>query len=371
MPSCIQKRVCSPIWDPWDPIHTLKNGDHLLTSVEFTVTNLCNLRCEHCAVGDSLSVKEKNHIPVENLIKRLDEIDDLRTLSITGGEPALNPLIVHNVIVPLLKYADSRGVYTQVNSNLTLPLSRYEDWVDYVDVLHISYNYRDSKDFHKIVFSKSHNDVPLHYAESLYERMLENARYLANNDIFLSAESLLSPFTIQYLSKMHKDIVDMGCKRHEIHPLYPSSFAKGMRLISLDEYTKAIKSLLRHKDPDIWILLGTVPIFPCSDNKEDREFWYSLQDFNNVTVRQDPDGRNRLNIDIFSGNVYTTDFDVNTPLGNIKESSLNKIFSKWINKDAKSYHCCCPEARCLGPNILVASTYYPGVDFTTRKAKSI
>jgi hypothetical protein len=45
----------SPSNDPWDPLNSLQqNGKHVLTSVELTITNLCNMRCEHCAVGDAL-----------------------------------------------------------------------------------------------------------------------------------------------------------------------------------------------------------------------------------------------------------------------------------------------------------------------------
>ncbi|MFZ5824832.1 MAG: hypothetical protein ACOY94_10930 [Bacillota bacterium] len=32
------------------------------------------------------------------------------------------------------------------------------------------------------------------------------------------------------------------------------------------------------------------------------------------------------------------------------------------------YNCCCPEAGCTGPNLLVAQMYYPGVDFRRRRA---
>ena len=72
------------IWD------VQEYGKLTLTNIEFTTTYLCNLRCEHCAVGYTLQPKDPDGLPLELLFKRLDEIPHLRTLSITGGEPVLS-----------------------------------------------------------------------------------------------------------------------------------------------------------------------------------------------------------------------------------------------------------------------------------------
>lgn len=70
-PSSTTVRELSPSYDPWDPITSLrKHGRHVLTSVEMTVTNLCNMRCEHCAVGDSLTMKEGEMLPLKNMLDR-------------------------------------------------------------------------------------------------------------------------------------------------------------------------------------------------------------------------------------------------------------------------------------------------------------
>ena len=67
--------VLSPAYDPWDPILSLQqHGRHELTSVELTVTHLCNMRCEHCAVGDGLTMTEAPHLPLDLLFRRLDEV---------------------------------------------------------------------------------------------------------------------------------------------------------------------------------------------------------------------------------------------------------------------------------------------------------
>ena len=55
------------------------------------------------------------------IYRRLDEIPQLRTISITGGEPMFSKKSIKNIVKPLLKYAKDRGIYVQMNSNLTLP----------------------------------------------------------------------------------------------------------------------------------------------------------------------------------------------------------------------------------------------------------
>ncbi len=365
------KQPLTPEWDPWDPWYTRHvKGRYELTSVEFTVTQLCNLRCEHCAVGEMLAEVEGHPIPVEQLIRRLEEVDTLQTLSITGGEPVFNPKTVKEIIRPLLRYARERGIYTQVNSNLTLPLSRYEEWVEDVDVLHISYNYRDASDFHRIAFANHKQNPSPAVAEKLFTQMVENAKALSRAGIFVSAETFLSPFTAPHIESIHRDVASMGCLRHEIHPLYPSDFARDMELISLDDYRETVRRLLKARRPNVWILFGTLPFYPCSSRQEDIALWRELHREEGVTVRHDPDGRNRLNVNIFTGDIIVTDFGDVPPLGNILRDRLDEAFDRWLQHPvAQGLHCYCPAARCTGPNLLVANTYYPGVDFQRRKAR--
>jgi len=101
----------------------------------------------------------------------------------------------------------------------------------------------------------------------------------------------------------------------------------------------------------------------------DRELIHRLREAKNVTTRNDPDGRNRLNINIFTGDVIVTDFGDVEPLGNIQTESLQPMFAKWQKHTLnQKINCFCPAASCAGPNLLVANTYYPQIDFTERKA---
>lgn len=83
-----QKEPISIFNDPWEPYTDIEQyGQLTLSNVEFTTTNLCNMRCSHCAVGYTLQTKDPDILPMSLILQRLDEIPTLRTISITGGEP--------------------------------------------------------------------------------------------------------------------------------------------------------------------------------------------------------------------------------------------------------------------------------------------
>ncbi|UJF34702.1 radical SAM/CxCxxxxC motif protein YfkAB [Paenibacillus hexagrammi] len=360
----------SPAFDPWDPLRSYqKYGKHVLTSVELTITNLCNMRCEHCAVGDSLTMSEGPRIPVTELLRRLDQVEHLETISITGGEPSYQEKTVKEYILPVLRYARERGIRSQINSNLTLGLNRYEIIAPYLDVMHISFNYLNAEDFHRVGFVNSGHPVGLETASRMYEKMVENTIALSKGGLFVSAESMINTRTHEKLVDIHKLIVEMGCLRHEVHPMYPSSFAAHLPMLSLDELRAAIHRLLDDRNQDIWMLFGTLPFFACNDNIKDRELVKRMRDERNVTTRNDPDGRNRLNLNLFTGEVYVTDFANEPPLGNVLQDDLDTIFARWdSNPLNQRVNCYCSAASCCGPNLLVADSYYRNVDFKSRKA---
>ena len=369
-PTIYANQPVSPHNDPWDPLLSLRQyGRHVLTSVEFTVTNLCNMRCEHCAVGDSLSFVEPDKWPLAEVLKRLDEVEHLQTISITGGEPSFQRQTVNEYIIPLLKYARERGVKSQINSNLTLDYERYELIAPWLDVMHISFNYTDVDDFLAVGFSRANHDVPRASAVRMYEQMMENTRRLANGGLFVSAESMINYRTHLKLPRIHQLIAEMGCLRHEVHPMYPSSFARDLPVLTLEETRAAIERLLDARNPDIWMLFGTLPFFQCSPDAIERALLQRLREAPNVTVRNDPDGRNRLNVNLFDGNVYVTDFSDLSAVGHIASESLNDIFTRWTSHPYNErVNCYCPAAACCGPNLLVVDTYYRDVNFQSRHA---
>ncbi|WP_019155253.1 radical SAM/CxCxxxxC motif protein YfkAB [Robertmurraya massiliosenegalensis] len=365
------KKAITPSFDPWEAYMDIEQYKKLtLTNIEFTTTTLCNMRCEHCAVGYTLQPKDPNGLPFELLAKRLDEIPTLRSLSITGGEPMLSKKSVEQYVLPLLQYAHSRGVRTQMNSNLTLDLERYEKIAPYLDVLHISHNWGTLEDFVEGGFAMMERKPTFEQRAVLFQRMIENSRALSEAGVMVSAETMLSKRTLPHLEDIHRQIVEeMKCGRHEIHPMYPSDFASNLEVLSLDEVRAAIHHLLDIRDEETWMLFGTLPFYPCNKREEDLTLLKRLYNSKKVTVRNDPDGRSRLNVNIFTGDVIVTDFGDTPALGNIQRNSLQDAYEKWMQTDlAKSLNCHCPAVRCLGPNVLVKNSYYQDIDFQKRTA---
>jgi radical SAM/CxCxxxxC motif protein YfkAB len=365
-------KAITPQYDPWEAYMDMDQyGQLTLTNIEFTTTTLCNMRCEHCAVGYTLQSKDPTALPMDLILKRLDEIPTLRSLSITGGEPMLSLSSVKNYVVPLLKYAHERGVRTQINSNLTIELSRYEMIIPYLDVLHISHNWGTLEDFAEAGFARMESKPTYDQRIKYFERMIENSRALVKAGVTVSAETMLNKRTLPHLEKIHRQIVDeMLCQRHEIHPMYPSDFASNLETLSLDEIRNAIHHLLEIRNEDVWMLFGTLPFYACSSRAEDLALLEHLYKSKNVTVRNDPDGRSRLNINIFSGDIIVTDFGDTPSLGNIHATRLIDAFDKWNTSSlAKELNCHCPAVKCLGPNILVKNSYYQREDFSNLKAK--
>lgn len=356
-------------YDPWEPLYKAEPPQYKLTSIEFTVTNQCNLRCEHCAVGDTLSFQDGQALPMDLILKRLDEARDLLTISITGGEPMFSERTVNETIAPLLHYATERGIRTQINSNMTMPFSRYEKLLPYLDVMHISMNWRNAEDFYKIVYAKAQRTVSIKQAETLFNEMLENTRKLVEAGVFVSAETMINVRTHPHLKEIHDLIRELGCQRHEVHPMYASDFARDMELLTLDQLREAIHTLLDVRDEELWMLFGTLPFYACNPLPEDQAIIKRLRQAKNVTLRNDPDGRNRLNVNIFTGEVIVTDFGDVAPMGNVKDHPLEELYGRWQQSDLwNKLNCYCPSVGCAGPNVLVANSYYPETNFKLRKA---
>lgn len=203
----------SPSTDPWEAYKDVEQHGHMtLSNIEFTTTYLCNMRCEHCAVGYMLQPKDPDALPIELLFQRLDEIPHLRALSITGGEPMFSKKSVDNYVLPLLQYAHARGVKTQINSNLTMPIDRYYKIAPYLDVLHISHNWGTVDDFVDGGFANMERMPSREKRAEQFARMIKNSRLLSEAGVLVSAETMLNKRTLPHLERIHQQVVEeMKC----------------------------------------------------------------------------------------------------------------------------------------------------------------
>ena len=265
----------------------------------------------------------------------------------------------------------TEAVYTQINSNLTLDLDRYKLIAPYIDVLHISHNWTTEDEFIDTGFAMMERKPTRDQRKALFDRMITNSKALTDMGVFVSAETMLNKNTLPHLEKIHKQVVEeMGCQRHEIHPMYPSDFASALTTLTLEETHHAIEQILDFRDEHTWMLFGTLPFYPCSSNENSIKLLNRLKNTKNVSTRNDPDGRSRLNVSIFTGEVIVTDFGDAPKLGNIHTDTLPAIFDKWLTSPlSKSLNCHCPAVKCLGPNILVKNMYYKDDVFVSGSVK--
>ena len=240
-------------------------------------------------------------------------------------------------------------------------------------MLHISHNWGTIDDFVEGGFAMMERKPTYEQRAKLFERMITNSKALSDAGVLVSAETMLNKRTLPHIEHIHRQIVEeMGCKRHEVHPMYPSDFASNLEILTKDEIRSAIEHLLDIRDENIWMLFGTLPFYACSNDERDLATLRKLHLSKNVTVRNDPDGRSRLNVNIFDGNIIVTDFGDIPLLGNIQTSTLQEAYDRWCSsKTAKSLSCHCPAVKCLGPNILVKNSYYPTEDFLTKETNII
>lgn len=357
--------------DLWDPlaISSAKDG-YVLTNVEIAVTNLCNLRCQHCGVGNLLTMDEPALIPTRLLLHRLDEVKTLRTINITGGEPLFNRRVVEDVVFPLLRYAKDRGLLTQMNSNLTFELNHYLPLLEFVDILHISFNYCEAEDFAQIAFARRPR-WSKKAAYPLYEKLCENISRLSYMGLFISAETLLTTANLDRLPRINRLLATLGVRRQEVQTLFPSGFAAQASLPSLPSMIRALEQLLDQRVPEVWLLISCPPVFECTFDTA-RSLLRRLRETPNVSVRNCPDGRIRLNVNAVTGDVRISDLATLPPLGNICTDSLMDLHARWLidwngHPVLSRYSCCCPHLGCSGPCLVVGTTYYPDTDFRILK----
>jgi MoaA/NifB/PqqE/SkfB family radical SAM enzyme len=83
------------------------------------LTKRCNLRCSYCGVWRAHPPSELSTHGFFRIIDRLDGLG-VAQISFTGGEPLLR-----RDCFEIIEYAVRKGLWTQITSNGTLPLSRY------------------------------------------------------------------------------------------------------------------------------------------------------------------------------------------------------------------------------------------------------
>jgi radical SAM protein with 4Fe4S-binding SPASM domain len=86
--------------------------------VQLEITDICNLRCEHCYHFDTDNMPTTNDLGDEDIFLLVQKMIDCKVYSIvfTGGEPLLRP----KTLIKAIEMAKSAGMYVSINTNLLL-----------------------------------------------------------------------------------------------------------------------------------------------------------------------------------------------------------------------------------------------------------
>jgi len=85
---CVEEMLVTKEQVPVKRPRLLRSPDPSLRYLELQITNVCNLRCKHCYIGDE-SHRELSLKQIGNILREFEEMQGLRVL-ITGGEPLLH-----------------------------------------------------------------------------------------------------------------------------------------------------------------------------------------------------------------------------------------------------------------------------------------
>ncbi len=109
------------------------------------VTDFCNANCKFCANGSCTDFGKIDLNKLEFVIRYLYDKNRLHSISLTGGEPMINPELVYNILNLIWKIDKKIEVQISTNGLNLREISQMDD-VNNLESIHISrHHYDDSK----------------------------------------------------------------------------------------------------------------------------------------------------------------------------------------------------------------------------------
>lgn len=150
------------------------------------ITDYCNADCKFCANGACTDFGEIDLSKLEFVIRYLKEENRLHSISLTGGEPMINPDLV-NKILNLIWAIDSRiDVQISTNGLNLLEIANFDN-VNNLESIHISRH---------------------HYDEDMNKEIFGNGKIATTNDIMMLQEILTNKKIININTLAIKGYID-------------------------------------------------------------------------------------------------------------------------------------------------------------------
>jgi radical SAM protein with 4Fe4S-binding SPASM domain len=174
--------------------------------VQFEITDLCNLRCQHCYRFDtndmpvSLDLSDEG---VDLLVKKLVEAQ-IYSLVVTGGEPLIRP----EATLSAVRTAKEAGIRTSVNTNLLFLSKEVAKELKYYNVDSVLVSCPSSNPYIYRSITRLGN----------YELFREKLLLLLSFDISCLVNMVATVNNFQTIRKTAKDMADLGVKRFSVTP---------------------------------------------------------------------------------------------------------------------------------------------------------
>jgi MoaA/NifB/PqqE/SkfB family radical SAM enzyme len=137
------------------------------------ITRKCNMKCPHCLRGNA----ENKNIDIESVRNLFRTIDYISTLTITGGEPSLQPKLISKIVdVAREENVEIDSFYMVTNAKKVTPL--------FITAIHDLYNYCSENEISQVHISNDgyHDDLLL----SNVERLENEFEYIKDGECLVS-----------------------------------------------------------------------------------------------------------------------------------------------------------------------------------------
>lgn len=283
----------------------------------------CNLNCEHCGENQNVPAKEEIDcaIVIEQIVK--SELITVERVSISGGEPFLNDTLAEAI---------KKGIET---SDIVFDITSNGYFVDCIQKLvnNVGDVAKERLHFNISIDGLENTHNAIRRNTKSYQNAVETVRFLAENHVPVSVNTVVQDKNLTELAELHKKIIEISPDiRHTFIPL-SIDISEKKENVYTEQYKRiAWKYVETDKDKKIIGSDGMYRVTHCHAGQK------------NIVIG--PDGKVYA---CLTGAYYKTDYSSRKfMLGDIKKYNLDKILQDKIaryriNKSVKKC------ARCSNP----------------------
>ena len=279
----------------------------LPNDIRIQITTRCNHHCKHCFASsdNETAIKELNDVEILNIIDELDH-ENLKAISITGGEPLIRLGLVYRILERL----QTHPVRITLNTNgwfLTKDVAKRLAETG-LDIVQISL---DSSDEEK---HDSFREM-----KGSYRRALQAIENSVEAGLETHVRTTITPFNYDEMPSILELALEKGAHRFVVKPLILSGRASShCDALSSEQHMRAVNDLLNqiHENPNL--TKNQIQFLsPCFPFLIDREY---IQD---SEPSECGDG---LAFIAANGDVQPCGY-AHIPLGNILKTDLESIWN--------------------------------------------